>query len=55
MLSPTADMAMLGNVKDGQVEEVKTYVKTVVANNSYDKLRKALKSECSNLKTGSND
>lgn len=56
MLSPTADTAMSSNMKDGQVEEVKTYVKTIVANvNSYDKLRKALKSERSNLRTGSND
>ncbi|CAG8741066.1 371_t:CDS:10, partial [Cetraspora pellucida] len=55
MLLPTAEPTISSNVKDGQVEEVKTYVKTVVANNSYDKLRKALKSGRSNLRTGSNE
>ncbi|CAG8562888.1 8983_t:CDS:10, partial [Scutellospora calospora] len=56
MLSPTAETAMSGNKKDEQVEEVKTYVKTVVKNvNSYDKLCMTLKSERSNLRTGSND
>ncbi|CAG8688899.1 13435_t:CDS:10, partial [Cetraspora pellucida] len=48
MLLPTAETTISSNVKDGQIKEVKTYVKTVVAN-------VALKSERSNLRTGSNE